>query len=144
MFSTLVNGLLLESRLPWSPIIAGLVLGLASVGLEIGARKRGLTLPAMALAVGIYLPAAIGTGILTGALFRFLGERGRARQTNESILSAAGLITGAALLELILGIAILTGFEESRLELFHTPAVWTAGVGILAVGGLLWWNSRQP
>jgi hypothetical protein len=94
------------------------------------------------LAVGIYLPAAIGTGILTGAVFRFLGERGRARQTNESILSAAGLITGSAALELILGIAILAGFEESGLELFHSPGTWTAGLGISAVGGLLWWNSR--
>jgi putative OPT family oligopeptide transporter len=143
MFSTLVDGLLLESRLPWYPIAAGLVLGLLAVGLEVLTSRRGLMLPAMALAVGIYLPAAIGTGILTGALFRYFGERGRSRQTNESILSAAGLITGAALLELILGIAILTGFEESALELFHAPAAWTAGLGILAVGALLYWNSRH-
>jgi putative OPT family oligopeptide transporter len=142
MFSTLVDGLLLESRLPWYPIAAGLVLGVFAVGLEIFSRRRSLILPAMALAVGIYLPAAIGTGILTGAVFRFLGERGRARQTNESILSAAGLITGSAALELILGIAILAGFEESGLELFHSPGTWTAGLGISAVGGLLWWNSR--
>lgn len=143
MFATLVDGLLLESRLPWYPIGAGLALGLVTVLLEVVASKRGLMLPAMALAVGIYLPAAIGTGILTGAIFRFLGERGRERQTNESILSAAGLITGSALLELILGIAILAGFREEAIELFHEPGAWTAALGILLVGALLFLNSRR-
>jgi len=143
MFATLIDGLLLESQLPWYPIFAGLGLGVLAVGLEVFATKKGWMLPSMALAVGIYLPAAIGVGILAGALFRFFGERGRGRQTNESILTAAGLITGAALLELILGIAILAGFEEGRLELFHGSGTWTAALGILAIGGLLFWNSKH-
>lgn len=143
MFSTLVDGLLLESRLPWYPIAVGLVLGFFTVALEVIARRRGLTLPAMALAVGIYLPAAIGTGILTGAVFRYLGERGRARQTNESILAAAGLVTGSALMELGLGMAVLIGFDEQGLELFQSASVSTAVIGIFAAGFLLMWNSRR-
>jgi putative OPT family oligopeptide transporter len=141
MFSTLISGLLLENELPWWPIAFGLGLGVLAVAMEIFTSRKGWMLPAMALAVGIYLPGAIGTGILVGALFRFFGERGRKGQTNESILTAAGLITGSALLELVLGVMILFGFEEARLELFHEPASWTAAIGILAIGALLFFNS---
>jgi putative OPT family oligopeptide transporter len=143
MFATLITGLLLESQLPLWPICAGLGLGLLAVLMEIFATKKGWMLPSMALAVGIYLPGAIGTGILVGALFRFMGEYKHKRQTNESILSAAGLITGAAMLELILGFMILANFDEKRLELFENPAVWTAAVGIAIIGYLLYSNSKE-
>lgn len=141
MFATLISGLLLESVLPWWPIMFGLGLGVLAVLMEVVAGKKGWILPSMALAVGIYLPAAIGTGILIGALFRFAAEVTHKRQTNESILSAAGLITGSALLELVLGIMILFGFKEHALELFESPAAWTAGLGIAAIGLLIFFNS---
>ena len=143
MFATLITGLLLESDLPWWPIGFGVGLGVLAVGMEIFATRKGWMLPAMAMAVGIYLPAAIGSGILIGALFRFAGEYKHKRQTNESILSAAGLITGSALLELVLGVMILFGFKEHALELFDAPGVWTAGLGIALIGFVLWFNSRR-
>ncbi len=143
MFATLISGLLLESVLPWWPIMAGLGLGVLAVLMEVFASRKGWLLPSMALAVGIYLPAVLGTGILIGALFRFAGEFRHGRQTNESILCAAGLITGSALLELILGIMILFGFHEQRLEMFSDPMSWTAALGILAIGALLFFNSKS-
>jgi putative OPT family oligopeptide transporter len=143
MFATLITGLLLENNLPIWPIGFGLGLGALAVVMEVFATKRGWMLPSMALAVGIYLPAAIGTGILVGALFRFMGEFRHGRQTNESILTAAGLITGAAFLELVLGILILFGFEEHKMELFHDPQPFSAFIGILAIGFLLFFNSRR-
>jgi len=142
MFATLIQGLLLETNLPLLLIYFGLGLGVVAVVLEIVAAERKLMLPAMALAVGIYLPAAIGVGILIGALFRWFGERKSGKQTNESILTAAGLITGAALLELILGVAILGGFKEESLELFHGASHWTALLGIGGIGALIYFNSK--
>jgi hypothetical protein len=128
--------------------------------MDIIAGKRGLQLPAMALAVGIYLPAYLGIGILFGSMFRYFGERARERETgkkertNEGILAAAGLITGAAALDLILGVGVLFGFDISSLSLFTSteeagkiaiPAVLTtvtalAGIGFL--GWILYRNSR--
>jgi uncharacterized oligopeptide transporter (OPT) family protein len=149
MFATLVDGLLLQKNLPWTPILIGSVLGVFAVGMEIAGAKRKVQLPAMALAVGIYLPAAIGIGILIGASFRWLGERKTGKQTNESILAAAGLITGAAALELIIGIAILAipGWTPERLAIAHPPGGATASAvaiaGILALGYLLYANSRR-
>ena len=160
MFATLVDGLLLQETLPWSPILLGLLVGAVAVAMDIIAGKRGLQLPAMALAVGIYLPAYLGIGILFGSMFRYFGERARERETgkkertNEGILAAAGLITGAAALDLILGVGVLFGFDISSLSLFTSteeagkiaiPAVLTtvtalAGIGFL--GWILYRNSR--
>jgi putative OPT family oligopeptide transporter len=152
MFATLVDGLLLQSQLPWFPILIGLAVGAAAVVLDFLAGKRGHQLPSMALAVGIYLPAAIGTGILIGALFRKAGEAGLPRQRNESILAAAGLITGAAALDLILGILIISvkGFVPESLQLFGGEGIAIPGslpnivcaLGILGLGLILWVNAR--
>lgn len=144
MFATLVTGLLLDPHLPVGPIAVGLLLGAVAVLGEFLASKRQWILPSMAVAVGIYLPSAIGTGILLGSLFRFFGERkfGVQRQRDESILTAAGLITGSALLEFFLGVAILFGLSESSLQLFSSPQPWTAVAGLSVVGALLFFNSR--
>ena len=152
MFATLVDGLLLNAALPWAPICIGLAIGAFAVGIDIFAGKKGIQLPSMAFAVGIYLPAYLGVGILIGALCRWFGERSTGKQRPESILAAAGLITGAAALELILGGWIIGGGELQKLEVFELtkePILWgvTWGdalgmVGILMIGWLLWRNSK--
>ena len=160
MFATLVDGLLLQEALPWSPILLGLLVGVVAVGMDIIAGKRGLQLPAMALAVGIYLPAYLGIGILIGSVCRYFGERARERETgkrertNEGILAAAGLITGAAALDLILGVGVLFGFDISSLQMFSTEAAdgmisvpsalttVTALIGIATLGWILFRNAK--
>ena len=141
MFATLVDGLLLQETLPWPPIMLGLLVGIVAVGMDILAGKRGLQLPAMALAVGIYLPAYLGIGILIGSMFRYFGERARERETgrrertNEGILAAAGLITGAAALDLILGIAVLFGGRLASLSFFSTSTIQAKLSEKIAAGG---------
>jgi putative OPT family oligopeptide transporter len=148
MFATLIDGLLLQSNLPWAPIFIGLGLGAAAVALDVFAHRKGHQLPAMAVAVGIYLPAAIGIGILLGAGFRRAAEGRRDRPRHESILAAAGLITGSAALDLVLGILILlvAGFDpETSLKVLDLPSWVTQAVcvlGILTFGWILWTNSK--
>jgi putative OPT family oligopeptide transporter len=160
MFATLVDGLLLQESLPWTPILLGLAVGVAAVTMDIMAGKRGLQLPAMALAVGIYLPAYLGIGILIGSLCRYFGERaretdtGRRERTHECILAAAGLITGAAALDLLLGVGVLFGFDIASLAIFSSagkeglipiPGTLTtisALGGIAFLGWILFQNAR--
>lgn len=150
MFATLVDGLLLQSALPWGPILIGLAIGALAVFVDITASKRGVQLPSMALAVGIYLPAEIGIGILIGATCRWWAERGR-KQTSESILAAAGLITGAAILELLLGVLIVSNkhFDPDKslklgmFEHFGAGKDVVCVLGIIALGYLLYYNSRR-
>lgn len=107
LFANLIDALLLSGELPWQPIAVGLALGVLAVVVEVLGAKRGVLLPSMALAVGIYLPVFLGVGILLGALARAAGEGG-GKRVAEATLAAAGLITGAALFELLLGISILS------------------------------------
>ncbi len=106
LFATLTEALLLQGDVPRAPIGVGVLLGLLAVGLEIAGERRGAVWPSMALAVGIYLPPYLGFGMILGTLARAFGERKRQKQP-EVILAAAGLITGAALLELVFGFALL-------------------------------------
>ena len=147
MFASVFDAILINKSVPVIPILVGAVIGVVSIGLEIIGKKRGLMLPAMALAVGIYLPADVGIAILIGSMFRYFAEGPGARQRGESILAAAGLITGAALLDLILGVAIVSGFDDERLqfEVFaNLPgSVKLAGTVILllAAGSVIYTNS---
>ncbi len=148
LFATLIEALLLESQLPLAPIGVGLALGVVAVGVEIYGDRRGVLLPSMALAVGIYLPPFLGFGMLIGALARRAGE-GKGRRVPEGILAAAGLITGAALFELVFGIAILgvPGFDPGK-SLWvvgegYSLGGWVAGAGIAMLAGVIWWNARR-
>jgi putative OPT family oligopeptide transporter len=152
MFATLIEGLLLESQLPWYPIMIGLAVGVGAVALDVFAQRKGHQLPSMALAVGIYLPAAIGIGILIGASFRRFAEGKRDKPRNESILAAAGLITGAAALDLIIGVLLILpiSFTLADLQLFGEGKVpiptWIpvvlGALGILVLASIIWVNSR--
>ncbi|MEM7261564.1 MAG: hypothetical protein AAF488_06200 [Planctomycetota bacterium] len=105
-----------EERLKplWYPIFAGLALGVVAIVIETIGRKRGVVLSSLAFAVGIYLPSAIGIGILLGAIARFAGTRSVAGSTHRGILSAAGLISGYALFSLAVGVLIVVGFEVNK------------------------------
>ena len=116
--------------------------------------------PASAASSSPRWPAYLGIGILIGSMCRYLGERARERETgkrertNEGILAAAGLITGAAALDLILGIGVLFGFETKSLMVFSTEdaegligvpgalTTVTALAGIAFLGWILFRNAR--
>ncbi|MDF1799954.1 MAG: OPT/YSL family transporter [Planctomycetota bacterium] len=150
MFAGLFDAILLNGEVPMTPVLIGALIGVVAIATEVIAKGKGIMLPAMALAVGIYLPAHVGIAILVGAFFRFLAEGPGKRQRGESILAAAGLITGAALLDLFIGVAIISfDFKQESLEVtgmdWWTGSGWITGLGcavaMLVVGGVLYRNS---
>lgn len=146
LFATLVEGMLFERQLPWRPIAVGAAIGGVAVLLEQRGRARGWQLPAMALAVGLYLPPELGVGLILGSLARYLGDRGGVERS-ESVLAAGGLITGAAVFDIALGVALLMGVSTASLQVAGVPA-WTqhllAVVGIAMVLALLYTRARGP
>lgn len=165
LFALIIEGILIKETVPVVPIIIGLVIGVIAVIIEVSASRRGMQLPAMAFSVGLYLPPALGLGILVGAGSRYAGElayekdNGKCERTYESILAAAGMITGAAFLDLLVGMLVIAGVSTSKMKLLHpcypdfaadcsepewyfTDKVLFGAVGLVLLAGTLYYNSR--
>ena len=123
-----------DSPVPWGPVGAGAALGCVAVGLEMFGRSRGMILSSLAFAVGIYLPAEMGIGILLGNIARVVATGSLTRSSHRGILGAAGLITGDAMLSLLIGILAVANVDlKSR----HFTEYWPTWVGLAILIGML-------
>jgi len=143
-FSTVLQSLFLKAEIPWGPVGVGALLGLVAVGMDAFGRRRGLILSALAFAVGIYLTPAAGVGMMLGALARWLPKRKLGASTHEGVLIAAGLITGEAICELVLGGLILSGVALGGGDSGSRPVGNFIGALLLGVVlGLIYRNNAR-
>ncbi|MGI9308375.1 MAG: OPT family oligopeptide transporter, partial [Gammaproteobacteria bacterium] len=100
-------------ELPWGLVGTGAALGAAIIGVDLVLESRGseFRVPVLAVAVGLYLPLELSTTIIVGGLIALLtGRRDSAKgAAGPGVLFAAGLITGEALLGILLAIPIVVG-----------------------------------
>ncbi|HEX7049769.1 MAG TPA: oligopeptide transporter, OPT family [Longimicrobiales bacterium] len=119
LMSLVIDGVLAHN-LPWSFVFIGM--GLAAV-VEFVFR-----LPSLAFAVGLYLPISLTTPIMVGGALRAVVERKAGAdeadtQREAGILFSSGLVGGAALLGVIIGIAIYFFGPTDP----SVPAAWVIG-----------------
>ncbi len=107
-------------NLPWDMIIIGMVLGVIVIIIDQiqAARKASFRIPVLALAVGLYLPFELDSAIMLGGVVAWLAERRTSRikvsdhkgakqaSSQHGLLFASGLITGEALIGIILAIPV--------------------------------------
>ncbi|MFZ5984872.1 MAG: OPT family oligopeptide transporter [Acidobacteriota bacterium] len=141
--------------LPWTMVAIGACIAVAIISLDLYLKARGSAFrtPVLAVAVGIYLPFRLSTTILVGGLVAYavsraaeaLGKSGledATRKTAEAagekrgLLFASGLITGEALMGILLAVPItLASFYPSLggdfLALFREPPLG-AWPGVIA------------
>ncbi len=109
-------------NLPWDFIAIGVVLGIIIILLDQYQERRGSTwrLPVLAVAVGMYLPFELDSGIMLGGILAWLvesyirknktkhsaeaHEAKSSRSEQAGLLFASGLITGEALMGIFLAI----------------------------------------
>jgi putative OPT family oligopeptide transporter len=131
--------------LPWTLVALGVVIGIVVIALDRRQEARGATfrVPVLGVALGIYLPlklsAAIVIGGLIAALVQWKTSRGD-QLPRRGLLCAAGLITGEALMGILLAVPIaLSGLWPSMnadpFKLFEIPPLggWP---GLVVVGGV--------
>jgi len=140
-------------ELPWTMIGIGAVIGVAVIIFDLYLKKRQapFRVPVLAAAIGIYLPLETMLPIFIGGLLNYLVTRtfGRGlsedeveRRNRKGMLFAAGLITGEALMGIMIGFAIY--FSKDR-EVFALPAGLQIGgslgewVGLALLGAVAWW-----
>jgi putative OPT family oligopeptide transporter len=127
--------------LPWGMIAGGAVLGVAIIALDIVLERRQATwrMPVLAVAVGVYLPFELAVPMLLGGVIAHLAARRKSRSaTNEhphGVLFAAGLITGEAMVGILMAVPIVVSGDPNVFALPFTVPV-LAGLAVVAACGI--------
>lgn len=120
--------------LPWGMVGAGAGIGVLIILLDETLRVRGARwrMPVLAVAVGIYLPLELSVPICVGGLIaHFAGARQSETASGRGgMLFAAGLITGEALIGILMAVPIVIWDDPDVLALDLSLPVW---IGIAAV-----------
>ncbi|MXV44717.1 oligopeptide transporter, OPT family [Saccharibacter sp. 17.LH.SD] len=138
LMAALANGIITHS-LDWHMLEIGAALGAAIIFIDYTIQKKGLSLPPLALGMGLYLPADVSVTIAIGALLGAFLKRGS--KQNGTML-ASGFIVGESLMGIILaGISSLTGRTNSLSLQLPTLLPHLAGWGIF-IGVCLWFSIK--
>ncbi len=154
LMASLAKGVFGEG-LPWSLVGGGMTIGALVIWLDRRQAARGAAfrLPVLAVALGIYLPLKLSAAIVAGGL---IGEWARKRaarsgdpSTQQGVLFAAGLVTGEALMGIVLAFPIaLSGLWPSisadPFALFDVPPMgaWPGLAALAVVGAMLYCAAR--
>jgi len=135
-------------ELPWTMIQLGVLIGVGIIVLDEILRMRGAKFrtPVLTVAIGIYLPLTVTVPIFLGGILSWFAERVlRAsaphgadltpeeleRLTRKGVLYSAGMITGEALMGILIAIPIVVSGKADVLAL---PSAWQFGQWLGALG----------
>ncbi len=100
--------------LPWTMVGIGAAIGVVIIIVDqvLESKGSGFRAPILAVAVGIYLPYELSSAILAGGLIAHFAARAHAGRDGETslrhgMLFAAGLITGEALVGILMAVPIV-------------------------------------
>jgi putative OPT family oligopeptide transporter len=127
LMASVANGLF-GGELPWNLIWIGAAIGAAIIIIDEVLKKCGASfrVPVLAAAVGIYLPLDLTVPIFLGGLLAHLVERASGvhndgdaaeRIHRKGVLFSAGLITGEALMGIVIAIPIVAAGRADVLAL---------------------------
>ncbi|TAJ07211.1 MAG: oligopeptide transporter, OPT family [Nitrospirae bacterium] len=146
LMASLARGVFGEG-LPWPMVGLGAGIGVGVIVFDRWLDRQGSSFraPVLAVALGIYLPLKLSAAILIGGLIAELAHRiapqGKG-SGNGGLLFAAGLVTGEALMGILLALPIALSslwpsLGADPFKLFATPPLG-AWPGLLAVAGVGW------
>ncbi len=128
-----------QGNLPWNFVIWGAVLGIVIILMDVFQERRGsdFRIPVLAVSVGIYLPIELSTPIFLGGMIAHYLKIVTQSDIVEKrgVLLSAGLITGEALMGIIVALPIfftmdkewwpnIAGFESLGLIFFALIIYW--------------------
>ncbi|QBX38773.1 oligopeptide transporter, OPT family [Brevundimonas sp. S30B] len=157
LISALARGVI-GGDLRWDLIGLGAAIGVVVIILDViisSATKGRMKLPPLAVGIGFYLPAAVTTMLVIGAVAGWLYERtikgtsfadvGR----RMGVLLASGLIVGESLFGVLTAGVIVATRDDAPFAMLPEGSSWPAGVaGVIAFFGLAfvlyaWVRSRS-
>ena len=142
LMASVAQGVLgLGQDLPWGMIYAGMGVGAAIIVCDevLRARKAAFRMPVLAVAVGIYLPVELAVPIFIGGLVSWLARRASGGEgARPGALYAAGLITGEALMGILIAVLIVAFNNPAPLALGLSLGVWPGIVALAVIVALLY------
>lgn len=141
-----------QGGLPWTMVYIGMAIGVVIIIIDQiqEARKSEYRVPVLAVAVGIYLPFDLGSAVLVGGLVSWAVTRfqnknpskaqpdvatATSRSERTGLLFASGLITGEALVGILLAVPIVI-WERNVFDLHKAlPGL----VGLACLLGVCYW-----
>jgi putative OPT family oligopeptide transporter len=132
--------------MPWGFVIAGMILAIVIIALDCWLLRQGSAFrtPVLAVAVGIYLPLELSVPIFFGGLVHWAASRirGNTSTSRKGLLFASGLITGEALMGILLAIpVVILKQHDITLPLWNIP--FDAWLGTAALAGAIVLLYRQ-
>ena len=167
LMSSVADGVFRQD-LPWNMIIAGALIAAIIIAMDKYLEHRGaeFRMPVLAVAVGIYLPLELTVPIFIGGLVAFFAKRSLRRRKDRiggeaayeeavqragrrGLLFASGLITGEALVGILLAIPFAAAQNTAVLQLAPEGFEPVAdALGLVAFGCFILWlyrvARRQP
>lgn len=151
LMESVANGVF-SGNLPWDMVYVGMAIGIVIILADQYQKKMksSFRIPILAVAVGIYLPFELDSAIMLGGLIAWVVQRSlnkkkrlgmedseeRSKNSEQTgLLIASGLITGEALIGIILAIPVAIYGSSDVLRLTDKPLSSLIGVVvILAIG----------
>jgi len=143
-----------EGGLPWDMIAIGVVVGAIVIVIDevLKAKKTAFRVPVLAMAIGIYLPLYLTVAIAIGGIISHVAHSALSRRlpphskpmnteavaNQHGLLFAAGLITGEALLGILLAIPIVISDQQDYLPSLIGGSIGAWWPGLVAFFALLY------
>ncbi|MFA6618027.1 MAG: oligopeptide transporter, OPT family [Candidatus Neomarinimicrobiota bacterium] len=126
-----------KGNLPWGMVAIGAALAVVIIIGDIILEKRASSfrMPVLAVAVGLYLPISLSVPVFIGGLISYFTKERVKNESKKGLLFASGLITGEALMGILVAIPIFAtanknwwphigGFKCLGIVLFALIAFW--------------------
>lgn len=151
LMASVINGVR-SGNMPWDMITIGGIIAVIIIIADEILRRKNHRLPALAVGLGVYLPPSIILPTVVGGVVKFLVMRSSSKATTErqlekadnarqhGLLTACGLVAGAALMGVFLAIPfVIMGSANALAILPHQFAPLTQILGLLSFAWLAIW-----
>ncbi len=135
--------------LPWNYVFVGMAVAVVVIVMDVYLERKGSSfrMPVLAVAIGIYLPLELEVPIFAGGIIHQLLKAYHKRKdtakdvvetaNRHGLLFASGLITGEALVGILLAIPIVISGKPDVLAMLEKPlGTWP---GIILLAGVAYW-----
>ncbi|MBO1359746.1 oligopeptide transporter, OPT family [Acetobacter sacchari] len=143
----MISSGIFERDLDWSMILTGLVVGAVLVIIDRLLRRKKLSLPPLAVGIGLYLPPSVSTTLAVGAFLGWLLKRRGASADKEAgagTMLASGLIVGESLVGVAMAaVSGATGRDDVLAIVGPGFAPWGTIIGVVAFLGVCIWFVRR-